>query len=311
MAIPTQFSVAKKRQSPVANPIQPIDKANSINAESASSISTPAALIASAGTQTSGTFPLNHARILYDNLLFNYDSVTQNNSGVPINALIPSTAQKWEFSVSGEDALWSVILASETLIDTVCICAHNLFDIGATVQVNYDPEPLGGYIAFGVEKTPVRGNAPIMIHLGEAVQSIRLQIQVKGGNGIGAIGYISAGIALQMQRPFFNGHQPYTDSDVTEYYNAKSESGNILNRDVRRKGFEASYEWSNIDDGWYRTYIPDLKEKAKKQPMVLAWNLLEYPDDVAFGMTTADIKAPMQNGTVTKRGGFGFTLVGV
>lgn len=380
MAIPTQFSVAKTRKCPLANPHQPVDGANPLTAEDVGFISgasvlpaksagdigapveltsqaaadidnaslfsalsigaidnpsivtaesvapvdsasvidaeleaviyTPTPFTAKAGTLVAPPFPLNHARILYKNKLKEYVSVTQNKAGNPVYALTKNTAQRWEFSVSGEDALWSVTMPSDYAFDTVCVCAHNLADIGATLQVNYDPEPIGGYNQFGSDITPTT-NAPIMIHLPAGVPAIRIQIQVKNGNGNGYIGYISAGVALQMQRPFFNGHTPFTDSDVTEYYSKRTESGERIGRDIRRKGFETSFEWQNIDDGWYRQYIPEFKSYAKIDPIVVAWNLLEYPLDVAFGETTDDMSAPMQNGTRTKRSGFGFTLAGV
>jgi hypothetical protein len=195
-------------------------------------------------------------------------------------------------------------------MDTICINAHNIGSIAGTVSLTYSSDGIA-FFDWTPDFSP-SSDAPIMQHISTPIQVKAIRVQINSGaEATGFIGYISAGLALQMQRPFFNGHQPFNDADVTEYYAANSESGEILNRDIRRKGFSTSYEWSNIDDTWYRTYIPDLKEKAKKQPMTLAWNLLEYPDDVAFGMTTADIKAPMQNGTVTKRGGFGFTLVGI
>lgn len=270
----------------------------------------PSVLTPKTGTLTVPPFPLNHARILYDNKLQSYSSVTQNNTGIPLNALTPNTWQRWEFTVSGEDALWSVTLNSESSFDTVCLGAHNLADIGATVQINYDPEPIGGYNPFGPVVTPIN-NAAIMVHLASPVNAIRIQVQVIGGNGSGYIGYISGGLALQMQRPFFNGHRPFTDGDVTEYYANRTESGERIGRQIRRKGFETSFEWSNLDDGWYRQYIPEFKEFAKRVPVFLAWNLLEYPDDVAFGDITEDFGASMQNGTATKRSGLSFTIAGV
>lgn len=149
-----------------------------------------------------------------------------------------------------------------------------------------------------------------MYHKTSKVNVRRVRVIVSGGGDF-EVGYISAGTALQMQRPFFNGHQPYTDSDVTEYYSNRTESGEIIGRQIRRKGYETTYEWQNIDDGWYRDNIPEFKEYAKIRPMFIAWNLLEYPKDVAFGETTGDIASSMQNGTRTKRSGLSFTLKGV
>jgi len=104
-----------------------------------------------------------------------------------------------------------------------------------------------------------------------------------------------------MQRPFFNGHTPITDSDVTEYYSNRSESGEIIGQQIRRKGFETQAQWNNIDDGWYRSYFAPFKQYVKTRPFFFAWNLLEYPDDVGFCRINQDIRSPIQNGSTTKR----------
>lgn len=379
MAIPTQFSVAKTRKCPLANPAQPIDGANPltaedvcfisgasvlpaeaaggigtpselsaqpvedidnaslfsalsvgtinnpsviaaesvapvdnasvIDAESEASISTPTPLTAKPATQTSGPFPLNHARILYNNKLFGYETVT-SVKGVPINALTPNTWQRWIFDSSTTSSGIRIDLQSAVTMDCICIGAHNLGAIGATVSLTYSAD--GTTFVDWAPDFDVGGRAAIMSYTQTPKQVKSIQIFIQAGTtATGYIGYISAGEALQMQRPFFNGHQPYTDADVTEYYSNRTESGNIIGRQIRRRGFETTYEWKNIDDTWYRNNIPVFKDYAKRWPMFIAWNLLEYPKDVAFGETTGDIKASMQNGTRTKRTGLSFTLKGV
>ena len=280
-----------------------------IIARDEASIDTPSALTPNAATPTSGPFPLNHARILYNNKLFGYESVT-SVKGVPLNALTPNTWQRWIFDSSATSSGIRVDLPAAVTMDCICIGAHNLGAIGATVSITYSTD--GTTFVDWAPDFDVGGRAAIMSYTQTPKQVKAIQIFIQAGTtATGYIGYISAGEALQMQRPFFNGHQPYTDADVTEYYSNRTESGNIIGRQIRRRGYETTYEWQNIDDAWYRYNIPVFKDYAKKWPMFVAWNLLEYPDDVAFGETTGDIKASMQNGTRTKRTGLSFTLKGV
>lgn len=274
-----------------------VDTPAAATSESASAIATPAALTAKPGTATTPPFALNHARILWDNLLTNYVSVAKDSGQTPANALTPNTWQRWTFGAGGSV---TITLPTNVDIDTVCIGAHNLSGSDYTVGATYDTTTSGSFVAFATGKTPTT-NSAIMFHRATSVSVRRLRITCSG-TGVGRfIGYISAGIALQMQRPFFNGHTPITDGDATQYYSNRTESGEIIGQQIRRQGFETSAEWQNLDDTWYRTYFAPFKQAAKLRPFFFAWNLLEYPDDVGFCRISQDISAPMQNGVGTKR----------
>ena len=323
MALPTQFSVTTGKVSPIANPKAPTDlpkklEAEEVNIASGASLipslsatdtdspdqlsaqdkaSTPApvTLTPNAGTPTTPPFALNHARILYRNLLESFTSVTPSSGTTASSVVIPNTYERWNFTATGSDSITITIPANED-IDTICIGAHNLD--GATIEFSYDNDASGGFTSIG---TKTGGEFDIMLHLSSTVSARRIQISISGLSGARFIGYISAGVALQMQRPFFNGHTPITDSDVTEYYSNRSESGEIIGQQIRRKGYETQAQWNNIDDGWYRSYFAPFKQYVKTRPFFFAWNLLEYPDDVGFCRINQDIRSPIQNGSTTKR----------
>lgn len=292
MAIPTQFSVTSKATSPIANPSAPQDKPVAADTVNGVVIPAPSTLATVAGTLTTPPFPLNHARILYTNALEQQASTFDSQStGTALNALKPNTWERWAFT--GSNTI-SILLGGNVSIDSVCIGSHNFQ--GTTVTVSYDS---------GAGITPITtlspaSNAPIFVHLQNAVSVNAVYVEVTG-SGSRFAGYISAGIALQMQRPFFNGHTPITDGDATQYYSNRTESGEIIGQQIRRQGFETSADWQNIDDTWYRTYFAPFKQAAKLRPFFFAWNLLEYPNDVGFCRISQDVSAPMQNGTVTKR----------
>lgn len=284
-----------------------ISAPSSLTTEPQPAVPTPSALTANSGTQTSGSFPLNHARILYRNVLFSYSDVTQNKGANSQLAIVPNTWQRWEFSDGGA---MTITLPEQTAIDTFCVGAHNLGDYTYSVGVEWSATDSGSWVALTPGKNP-SANGALFFYTQTPVLAKRIRLTCSGSGLATYIGYVSAGVSLQMQRPFFNGHQPYTDSDVTEYYSNRTEAGNIIGRQIRRRGYETTFEWQNIDDEWYRSNIPEFKEYAKRWPMFIAWNLLEYPDDVAFGETTGDFSATMQNGTRVRRNGLSFTLKGV
>lgn len=286
--------------------IADIDAPEVADAKEAQTIPAPTLVTANPRTPFEPPFPRNHARILYDNQFQSYATVTISIGSGAENTVIPNTFERWNFNSDGDEAI--LFTMSEVFTaDTVCLGAHNLE--GALVELLVDPDIFGGGLTKVAEITAT-SNAPIMFHLDDEFIYGRIQINIKNVTGNKFIGYIAAGVAMQMQRPFFNGHIPFIDGDVTEYYNNRTESGQRIGRSIRRLGYKASYQWNNIDDAWYRQYIPPFKEAAKITPIFIGWNLLEYPLDVAFGELTGDFSAPMQNGTKTKRS-MSFDLVGL
>jgi hypothetical protein len=287
---------------PNANPLPPQANPELLPAESAvgipisenigslsiGDIGSPAIITANAVPSDSPPFPLNHARILYANLLIG-STVAASVGSDESDTLIPNTADRWTFTASGGDDTITFTLSANDDFDTICIGSHNLGDLGATVTAQYDDDETGTFTDFTAAKNPLN-NTSIMFHIGTAVDARRIRIKISGASGAGYIGSIYAGIALQMQRPFFSGHSPINLSAVTDYYSSRTESGNFIGREIRSREFQTSVDWSNLDDLWYRTYFQPFVISAKTLPFYFAWNLLEHPDDVGYCMTNDDIK---------------------
>lgn len=268
------------------------------SAESKAVTPAPSTLTANPATEVAPPFPLNHARILYENVLQSYNSITDTGpTGTAENAVKPNTWERWKFSTAANTLV--VDFSTAVDFDTVCIASHNLSNAGATIEVYYEPEPGGVFVKLG-EKTPTN-NEPICFYSETLLDALTIEIRISGASGVPQIGYISAGESLQMQRPFFNGHIPITDGDVTEYYSNRTESGEIIGQSIRRQGYQTNADWRYIDDTWYRNYFDPFKKVAKLTPFFFMWNLLEYPDDVGFCRISQDINCPMQNGFTTKR----------
>ena len=274
-------------KTPIAQPS--IANPSLVNDQDSASISAPSAITSSVTDLVAPPFPLNHARILYENILSNYSSTSAidgDAATVPF-AAVPNTFQRFTFTTT---ARFEIEMPREAC-DTICIGAHNLASGGYTVQAFFKELPADPYSSFSPSVTP-SSNASIMFHVPTSVNISGVEIRVTGGAGGGYIGYVAAGVALQMQRPFFGGHTPITDATVTKFYDSWTESGNIIGRSKRSQGQETTADFKNIDDGWYRTYFQDFKESALTLPYFFAWNLLEYPDDVGMCFTDGDISAP-------------------
>lgn len=221
---------------------------------------------------TSPPFDMRHARILYDNVL-------SDASG---SALVrsPNTYEK------ATGATFIFTMPESRAID--CICALGVFS-GLTVSFRAAREG-ESFVTLGTVEA--EDDKPIMFLFPER-QAERVAVVLSSSS---TMINVSAGIALQMQRPIFGGHNPITMSRQTEYQSRRSESGNFVSRNIIRKGLSGSYEWSNLTDDWVREYFDPFIESARKKPFFIAWRPDSYPDEVAYAWTTGDI-SPNNIGT--------------
>jgi len=249
-----------------------------ITEKSAGSLSVPVSITAVSVDPESPPFALNHARILYNNLLTS--STVSPSTGSNANyTLIPNTAQRWTFTGGASESILFTLPANQN-IDTVCISSHNF--AGGTVEAFYDVDATaGGFVSMGV-KTPTSSNDAIMWHMSSAVSIRRIQINVYNSPASSFLGSVYAGVALQMQRPFFGGHTPAVLARRAEYFGSNTESGQFIGTQVRRRAYESEAQWKNLSDTWYRAYFQPFTVVAETLPFYFAWNLLEYPSDVVY-----------------------------
>ncbi len=275
-ALATNFYVTNSDIQPI--PKSPVD------------IPIPEAKTAGAVGATVPPFALNHARILYDNKLIG--SVLSGDD-TRANAVKPNTYETWNFA--GNNSNFIASMPALTDVDTICLGGHNIGATGGgSARVYWDDDDTGSLTPIETRViAPGDPDDPIMFHFDTTYNAKRIQVDVFTSNtNLKQVAYVSAGVALQMQRPFFGGHTPITDGDVTEYYSSRTQSGNIIGQQIRRQGYETSNSWKNIDDTWYRSYFAPFKQMAKTMPFFMAWNLSEYPDDVGFCRISQDISAP-------------------
>ena len=296
LPISTAFSLPPENIGALSSPvnINPLSEGDISNANTLPSLpvattSTPTAITANPLDAESPPFPRKHARIFYDSILLNA-AVSSNVGASPSFVLIPNTAQRWTFTATTTNELVFTLPANRN-IDTVCIGAHNLS--GATISVEYDPAA-SGYVPFHADIEPVTNDA-IMLHISSTVSVTKLKISITGLTGSFFVGSVYAGIALQMQRPFFGGHTPAVLARQADYYSSMSESGNFIGVEVRRRAIESSADWKNITDTWYRQYVVPFLASAETLPFYFAWNLEQYPTDVVYCKNITNI-APSYSG---------------
>lgn len=173
------------------------------------------------------------------------------------------------------------ITLSPTAINTIALLGNYA---GHLITVDI-ASTTGGALSTIATLTPTDDRA-IMIFIAErTVGEIRIttdQTSVQLSN-------ISAGIALQMQRPLYGGHTPITMAQQTDYQSRRTETANFVSRNIIRKGLANSFQYKNISADWARSEFMPFKLAARKAPFFIAWRPEEYPAECAYAWTTGDI----------------------
>jgi hypothetical protein len=246
-------------------------------------LSVPNTITANALDPETPPFSLKHARILYLNKLIG-SSVTTSAGTNGSLVLIPNTADRWVITSGGSITF---TLSSAVTMDSVAIGAHNLGSTNHVVSVEYSSATTGAFSTFKASQTPTEDTA-MMFHNAASVSVRRLKITCTG-SGSAFVGSIYAGIALQMQRPFFAGHSPLPLSAKTVRYSSVTEGGNFVGEQIRRLGFTTSAPFKNLSNDWYRLYFQPFVVHARTLPFFFAWNLDQYSTDVGYCKTSEDI----------------------
>ena len=252
-------------------------------AVSAPATATPVIVNSVALPASNPPYALNHARILYDSLLIGSSVATSAGANGNL-VLVPNTADRWAFTAGGSITF---TLPTAVNMDSVAIGAHNLGSTSHVVSVEYSSSDAGAFSTFKANQTPADDTA-MMFHNTSSVSVRRLKITCTG-SGSAFVGSIYAGIALQMQRPFFAGHAPINLSAKTIRYSSTTEGGNFVGEQIRRLGFSTSASFSNLENDWYRFYFQPFVIHARTLPFYFAWNLNQYSTDVGYCKTSEDI----------------------
>jgi hypothetical protein len=249
----------------------------------AATLAVPTVITANALDPEVPPFSLKHARILYLNKLIGSVVTTSLGTNGSL-VLVPNTADRWAITTT---SFITFTLPAAVPIDTIGIGAHNLGSTNYVISFQYSTTDVSSFVTFNSAQTPT-DNTAVMSHISSSVSARRIRI-ICTGSGSAFIGSIYAGIALQMQRPFFAGHSPLPLSAKTIRYSSVTEGGNFVGEQIRRLGFRSSAPFKNLSNDWYRTYFQPFVIHARTLPYFFAWNLDQYPTDVGYCKTNEDI----------------------
>ena len=247
-------------------------------AESKADIVTGALLTAIPLPPTSG-FPLNYARIGYDNALVNGAASATSDSVNSAKMLTPSTYDKWRPTADSV----ATLVGTLKQCDYVGIAAHNLGTDGVTLTVKVSD---GGAYTTVYSQLVTTDNALFIRFAEGSYSNVELTLT---GSLTAEIGVVFLGLELEMMRPTFSGHRPVNLNATDVMTPQVSDGGQFLGKQIVRQGYATSADFQHLTDEWYRDKFQPFVEHAKVRPYFWAWNLLESPDDVVYGWTNSNI----------------------
>ena len=230
----------------------------------------------------------NGAIIAYENLITSSDD-TVSDDGSP-KAVIPNTYERWRPANGTSTERFN--LSANADVNFVGIAAHNLS--GQAITIQYSTSDGGGLTTL-TTITPT-SNDPILVTFDDLnVREIAINATWAGDR---EIGYIATGKTLQMPYPIYGGHTPIDLSPNTEYRNNVSNTGQFLGRSIIRQGVETNYRFRYLEPDFVRGDFTSFINSAKTKPFFIQWRPDLYPDEVAFGYTTEDIKLSNSGGGI-------------
>jgi hypothetical protein len=240
-------------------------------------------VIVTAGYTAAATYPLNHARIGYQNhltgLAASAIAVTSELPGSPKDApLRPDTYESWQPSSSGT---WTVDLGTAKAVNYVGLVG-GLRGISVTVQSSTDNSTWTNFAT----ATTQTDDSPIMFL--DASRTARYWRVTLGASAPLSVVYI--GTVLEVMRPFFDGHSPLSLSRQTELRGAISRGGQFIAQDIVKRGFAGDMAWTNLTPTWYRTNFDPLVRHLRTLPAFFAWNALTYPQDIQYAWATGGVQ---------------------
>ena len=110
------------------------------------------------------------------------------------------------------------------------------------------------------------------------------------------IGVIYAGNYLQMPQNIYGGHSPISLNEDVTYQSSESEGGQILSRNIIRRGSSGVLNWELLSDVFVRNEFLDFKKSAQAKPFFIKWRPDFYSDDVLFAQTEGKIAVSNMGG---------------
>lgn len=220
------------------------------------------------------SFPLNHARILYDSFAEYVTATGELTSSPADSVLTPTTHERWMPANSGDSI--TLEFPGQRVVSGVGMGA-----VTGPFSFTLELRRQGSFVT--VLEGVVLDSQPVLMLLNSApADAARITVEYTGARP--SIGTIYCGRVLEMQRPFYQGHRPASLSENNTMRPTLSESGEWIGASQIRQGRDVSLSWKNLEAEWVRRVWQPFSLDIKRRPFFVAWNPLEFKKDVVFAI---------------------------
>lgn len=213
-------------------------------------------------------------------------SVSSETPEGPRDAVLrPNTYEFWEPISVPANIVFDFGVARA--VDYIGLAGHTIGSSGANVKVEHSTDN-AIWVEFGTEVAPV-DDAPIVIFDESVIRRYwRITFPLSGTSP--TISVINIGEILSLPHSIYGGHSPSTLSRETKLFQNMSDGGQFLGQYVKRKGVTGNLTLRHLGAAWYRQNFDPFVRAAREFPFFVAWRPVDWPLEVAYAWTDANIK---------------------
>lgn len=200
------------------------------------------------------------------------------------------TGGGWQATLTGTAYLTLTLPASESL-NSYGIFKHNLGDVGATVKLQHSADGAVWVDVAGSEKVVANNEAIFFVGVNNSAVWWRISIAGLVAETL-EIGQAFVGDSLQMFSPPEPGFTPPKLALNNQYITSRADGGDFLGRSLIRRGSKMQFVNSIVHKDWVRANWQAVMAAIEKTPFYYAWDMANYPTEVAFCYVDKKIAMP-------------------
>jgi len=206
---------------------------------------------------------------LYDNLI--YDNMT-----------LAASATAYEIDITLDEARTA---------DYIAFYKSNLAAAGGTLKLQY----WTGSAWADASSTITPADTVPNMQVFTSQSSAQWKLIIDNNNVDVTIADIKFGDVMTTAYGVYGAFTPPSLGRLIEYEDNKSDTGLLLGRSIKNKGFSSVLNIEFMADAYARSdWLPFIKH-AELYPFYVAWNYTDYPLEVAYSVTNGKIGSPKHN----------------
>jgi hypothetical protein len=195
-------------------------------------------------------------------------------------------------AVDTSDITLAVTLPAAATGNSYAVHKHNLFDLGASVKLQYSSDGVAWTDLTGSSVTP--GNNRTIFFVGTEISQKFWRIVISGlvASDVLKIGHAFIGNSLRLFSGPETGFSPPNIALQNEFISSRSDGGDFLGRSLVRKGSEGMFTITSVLASWVRANWIPFMEAAEKHPFYHAWDTSTFPAEVGYCYVEKVIDTP-------------------